>query len=160
MSTSNLSLIRRLSISNDLTDDECLTLCGVMENRKLDDGEFLFQEGEVDNTLYGIARGRLEAVADTGGGEHISLQIFKEGDVVGELGFLDGTGHSAGVISIGESEVLTLKRDDLEALLGKEPKLVYGVMRGIVRTVHAILRRMNLQYTEMNNYISKQHGRY
>lgn len=160
MSTNNLSLIRKLSISSDLTDDECLALCAIMQNRKLEDGEFLFQEGEVDYTLYGIAEGRLEAVTDTGSGEHISLQIFKSGDVVGVLGFLDGSGHSAGVMSIGESEVLTLRRDQFEALLEQEPKLVYGVMRGIVRTVHAILRRMNLQYIEMNNYISKQHGRY
>ncbi len=160
MSDANLGLIRKLSISMDLTDEDCLALCDIMENRKLADGEFLFQEGEVDHTLYAIAEGRLEAVTDTGGGDHISLQIFKAGDVVGELGFLDGTGHSAGVMSIGESEVLAMNREKFESLLDDNPQLVYGVMRGIVRTVHAILRRMNLQYTEMNNYISKQHGRY
>ena len=30
----------------------------------------------------------------------------------------------------------------------------------LVRTVHAILLRMNLQYVELTNYITKQHGRY
>jgi CRP-like cAMP-binding protein len=160
MSDANLRLIRKLSISLDLTDEDCLALYDIMENRKLADGEFLFQEGEVDHTLYAIAKGRLEAVTDTGGGEHIGLQTFKAGDVVGELGFLDGTGHSAGMMSIGESEVLAMNRERFESLLDDNPQLVYGVMRGIVRTVHAILRRMNLQYTEMNSYISKQHGRY
>jgi CRP/FNR family transcriptional regulator, cyclic AMP receptor protein len=33
-------------------------------------------------------------------------------------------------------------------------------MRAIVRTVHSILLRMNLQYVELTNYITKQHGRY
>ena len=28
------------------------------------------------------------------------------------------------------------------------------------RDWHGILRRMNLQYVEMTNYITKQHGRY
>jgi CRP/FNR family cyclic AMP-dependent transcriptional regulator len=34
------------------------------------------------------------------------------------------------------------------------------VMRAIMRTVHRILRSMNLQYVELTNYIAKQHGRY
>jgi hypothetical protein len=29
-----------------------------------------------------------------------------------------------------------------------------------MRTVHRILRSMNLQYVELTNYIAKQHGRY
>jgi len=37
---------------------------------------------------------------------------------------------------------------------------MYAVMRTILRTVHSILRRMNLQYVELSNYITKQHGRY
>jgi hypothetical protein len=33
-------------------------------------------------------------------------------------------------------------------------------MRGTIRTVHRILREINLQYVELNNYITKTHGRY
>jgi len=39
-------------------------------------------------------------------------------------------------------------------------RLVYEVMRNVVRKVHAILRRMNVQYVGMTNYMTKQHGRY
>jgi hypothetical protein len=61
---------------------------------------------------------------------------------------------------MNNSEVFSLSRPDLEAFLAKDPDLVYKVMRSIVRTVHAILRRMNTQFVEMSNYISHQHGRY
>jgi hypothetical protein len=33
-------------------------------------------------------------------------------------------------------------------------------MRAIVRTVHAIQRRLSMQSVELTNYIYKQHGRY
>ena len=33
-------------------------------------------------------------------------------------------------------------------------------MRGVVRHVHGIVRRMNMQSVEMSNYIYKQGGRY
>jgi len=160
MSSNDLSKIRALSITSDLTDEELDTLCDVMQHRVLKDGDILLTEGDTDHVLFGIASGRLEAVKDTGMGDHITLQVFKPGDIVGELGFLDGNCHCASIISVGQSEVLSLERDVLEGMLDEHPKLVYSLMRGIIRSVHAILTRMNLQYAEMNNYISKQHGRY
>ena len=80
--------------------------------------------------------------------------------MIGQLGFIDGVEHSAGVRALNNCEVFTLHRNDLEALLLEDPDLVYKVMRAIVRTVHTILRRMNIQYVEMSNYITKDHGRY
>jgi hypothetical protein len=38
--------------------------------------------------------------------------------------------------------------------------IVYKVMRGVVRDVHGIVRRMNAQSAELSNYIYRIHGRY
>jgi CRP-like cAMP-binding protein len=76
------------------------------------------------------------------------------------MGFVDGTEHSASLRAVGKTAVVSLRRQDLEAVLTSKPEVVYGVMRGVVRTVHRILREMNLQYVELNNYITKTHGRY
>ncbi|NJN48029.1 MAG: cyclic nucleotide-binding domain-containing protein, partial [Candidatus Competibacteraceae bacterium] len=83
-----------------------------------------------------------------------------EGDMAGELGFIDGLEHSAALRALGDCEVLSLEREKFESLLHTDPELVYKVMRTIVRAVHSIVRRMNAQYVEMTNYIFKQHGRY
>jgi CRP-like cAMP-binding protein len=76
------------------------------------------------------------------------------------MGFVDGTERSANLRAVGKTVVVSLRRQDLETLLSSKPEVVYGVMRGVVRTVHRILREMNLQYVELNNYITKTHGRY
>ena len=44
--------------------------------------------------------------------------------------------------------------------MNAKPQLVYGIMRGIIRSVHRILGEMNMHYVELNNYITKTHGRY
>ena len=88
------------------------------------------------------------------------MHILHEGEMAGELGFIDGLEHSAALRAIGDCEVFSLKREKFELLMNDDPDLVYKVMRAIVRTVHSILRRMNIQYVEMTNYIYKQHGRY
>jgi CRP-like cAMP-binding protein len=102
----------------------------------------------------------MEAVARTAGGDWVTLQLLREGDMVGEMGFIDGVEHSASLRALGNCELIRLERDSFEELLKTDPELTYKVMRAIVREVHRILRGMNTQYMEMSNYISKQHGRY
>ena len=102
----------------------------------------------------------MEVVSHSAGGEQVGLQILRAGDILGELGFLDGVEHSAGVRAMGNCELLRLDRSSFEELLEKDPDLVYKVMRAIVRTVHRILRNMNFQQVELTNYIAKMNGRY
>ena len=67
---------------------------------------------------------------------------------------------SATVVAKTDSKVLLLDRARFESMLNTNPAIVYYVMRGIVRHVHGIVRRMNMQSVQMSNYIFKQGGRY
>lgn len=157
--TTDCGPLRGSSICSELSDAECAILAGVVKRRALKNDEILIEEDQVDNCLYVISSGALEVCRRTGG-DWISLHVLKSGDLAGELGFIDGQPHSASLRAIGPTEVFILERAAFESLLPGHPKVIYGVMRTILRTVHAILRRMNLQYIELSNYITKQHGRY
>ncbi|HFD79691.1 MAG TPA: cyclic nucleotide-binding domain-containing protein [Gammaproteobacteria bacterium] len=153
-------LIQRSTLTSDLSPEQCTELAGLSVVRELDDGELLIEQGKIDETLHIIGEGALAVERKTGGAEKVTLFVLKCGDLAGELGFIDGTEHSASLRAIGKTTVVSLRRQDLESVLESSPRLVYGVMRGIVRTVHRILREMNMQYVELNNYITKTHGRY
>lgn len=147
-------------LGSELSEAQIDVLAKLITVMSLDDGEFLLEEGHADDMLYVVASGRLEACKNVGGGEYVTLQVLHTGDMAGELGFIDGRKHSASLRAIGECSVFGLRRSDLEGLLQTDGELVYKVMRAIIRTVHRILRQMNIQYAEMQNYIAKQHGRY
>ncbi len=59
-----------------------------------------------------------------------------------------------------DSSVLTLEPDDFEALVDTHPRLVYKVMRAIFRITHTNLMRVNLERSELANYMLKTGGRY
>jgi CRP-like cAMP-binding protein len=158
--TAYRDLLKKSSLGEELTESQCEILAGIITVRELEDGDVLFNEGDKDDALHVIAQGRLEVVRSTGAGEWVTLHILREGDMAGELSFVDGLEHSAGLRAVGSSKVFSLTRKQFEGLLQQDAELVYNVMRAIVRTVHDILRRMNLHYVEMSNYIAKQHGRY
>lgn len=144
----------------ELGKEDCRTLAGVMTVRALADAEVLIEEGHVDDTLHVIVSGALAVTRNTAAGTWVTLQLLRQGDIAGELGFLDGKEHSATLRATGATEIYSLARPALESLLQAHPHLVYRVMRAIVRVVHMILLRMNLEYVELTNYITKQHGRY
>lgn len=157
---STCDLIQHSSLISDLNQAECEDLSSIATSRTLQDKEVLIEQGQKDETLHIVSSGALAVERGTSGSDSITLHILKPGDLAGEMGFVDGTEHSATLRAMGPTSVVSISRKDLESLLPTKPEVVYGLMRGIVRTAHRILREMNLQSVELSNYITKVHGRY
>lgn len=156
--TANLVLLS--SLGAELSDDEASVLGGLMTPRELADGDFLINEGTTDDSLHVLLEGKLEVVKHTGGGDVAGLAILREGDLAGELSFIDGHEHTVALRALCQTHVLSLKREDFESIVDEHPRLTYKVMRAIARSTHRIVHRMNSEFIELNNYIFKQHGRY
>jgi CRP/FNR family cyclic AMP-dependent transcriptional regulator len=154
------SLIQHSSLMSDLSESQCNDLSLIATTRSLEDKEVLIEQGQTDETLHIVSNGALAVERGTAGGDVIILHILRPGDLAGELGFVDGTEHTATLRAMGPASVISIGRTELESLLPSKPEVVYGLMRGIVRTAHRILREMNLQSVELSNYITKAHGRY
>ena len=154
------NLILLSSLGAELSDEEAGVLSGLMHPRELADGDYLITEGTTDNSLHVVVEGKLEVVKKTTADDEASLAILREGDLAGELSFIDGHEHTVGLRALAHSKVLSLERDEFEKVIDDNPKLVYKVMRAIARSTHRIVHRMNLENIELNNYIFKQHGRY
>ena len=118
-----------------------------------------FRLGDINNNPY-VMDGDIIVTRNAGGDEYVTLDHLKPGDIAGAMGFIDGKKHSATLRAVKDAHVLKLQRDELEAMLEEHPRLVYKIMKMIVRSVHKTLVRMNRQFVEMNNYIMKEHGRY
>ena len=153
-------LIPQSALGTDLSDDEVEILGALMTERKLDDGEFLFEDGTNDDSLHVILTGKLEVVKRTGGDEYSSLAVLRDGELAGELSFIDGAPHTVGLRALCETQVLSLSRSAFEGIVDSNPQLVYKVMRAVARSAHRIVHRMNTEFVELSNYIFKQHGRY
>ena len=147
-------------LGTELSAEQASALAEKVAVLCMKDGDFLLEEGHSDSFLYVIVDGKLEVTKSVSGAEHVTLHLLHAGDMAGELGFIDGLEHSAGLRAMGNCTVFSLSRENLESFLTTDPEITYRVMRAITRTVHGILRRMNIQHVEMHNYISKQHGRY
>jgi len=158
--TDMAKLVLQSSLGAELSEEQAGVLGDLLESRDLADGEFLISEGTADDSLHILLDGKLEVVKHTSGDNLASLAVLREGDLAGELSFIDGELHTVGLRALCDSRVLSLAREDFEGTIDEHPQLAYKVMRAVTRSAHRIVHRMNYEFIELNNYIFKQHGRY
>lgn len=147
------------SLGQELKLNECQLLIGVMGVRELKDGEVLVKEGDADNTLFILTKGKL-AVSSMIDDEDVTVYTMKVGECAGTRAFVDLAPRNASLTAVGASTVYTLEPGDFESLLDSHPKVVYKVMRALFRLTHINLMRMNVETQELSNYIHKSGGRY
>jgi CRP-like cAMP-binding protein len=152
--------LRNNRLAAELDDREVDVLAGLLTLRDLKSGEVLVAEGTTDNHLYVVVHGVLGVVKGAGTPDAVTLHTLSSGDFVDELGFMDGTPYYAAKVALSDMQVLGLEREKLESILESHPRIVYRVMRAIVRVAHQVQRRLSMQQSELSNYIYKQHGRY
>jgi CRP/FNR family transcriptional regulator, cyclic AMP receptor protein len=152
-------LVEHSPLGVELENGEIELLGSLMEERHLSDGDFLIEDGGSDNSLHVILDGKVEVVKRSGG-DYASLAVLREGELAGELSFIDGTPHTVGIRALCNTHVLSLTREAFEGIIDSHPQLVYKVMRAVARSAHRIVHRMNTEFMELSNYIFKQHGRY
>ena len=154
MPQTTCELIKSSVLSNDLTQEECLTLASICTVKDFQDDDIIFKEGEITHSLFVIVDGKAGVNKEVVDGDDITLHVLKKGDLIGEMSFLDGQPHSVTVKSLGKTQTVVIQRDGFEELLNTHPHLVYKVMKTIIRTSHDIVRKMNAQYLQLNNYVN------
>jgi CRP-like cAMP-binding protein len=158
-----LATLHNSNLTEELRDAEIEALANIMSVHAYKAGEYLLQPGDtrLNKTLMVLAEGEVEATA-TVAGENVTLHLLQPGDIAGIITFVGGdvTQISATVLVKQDCKMLLLERSRFENLLNTNPAIVYYIMRGLVRHVHGIVRRMNMQSVEMTNYIHRTGGRY
>ncbi|GMR04554.1 MAG: hypothetical protein BMS9Abin23_0452 [Thermodesulfobacteriota bacterium] len=146
-------LLRDQQFFVDLNDEELAVIAGITEKKTFKTGETIFKDSEDGQRLYIIKSGEVKACKTAPDGELFTLTILKDGDIFGEMSFLDGRPHSSAIIAISDLKVFVIRRADFENVVDENPRLIYKIMRNIVFNIHSIVRGMNTRYMEMINYM-------
>lgn len=150
------------TVTEELSPEEVEILAELFEVQDYKAGEAIVQpaDHQPDN-LYILAHGDIEVTIDSSG-EKSTIHVLRPGDLAGIITFAGGAASqvSATLYAVGDTKVLSMQRIQFETLINSHPMIVYKVMRGVVRNVHGIVRRVNSQSAELSNYIYRTHGRY
>lgn len=150
------------TITEELNEAEVDIIAELFEIQNFKAGQAIVRPGvDQPDNLYILAHGEIQVMIQSHEGD-AAIHVLKPGDLAGIITFAGGTSAhiSATLSAVGDTKVLSMPRAKFETLINTHPMIVYKVMRGVVRDVHGIVRRMNAQSAELSNYIYRIHGRY
>jgi len=101
---------------------DLVELARLLRRRTVPEGEILWRQGGEARELVFIVDGSVSASLRVPGDRTVEIGIAGPGEVVGEIGLLDGNGHTMSVRVTEAATVLALGRLDFAALLaGQHP---------------------------------------
>ena len=101
-------------------------------------GSILIRQGDIGETMYVILNGRVRVQREHAAlAEPVLLAELDAGQVVGEMGLLDGEPRSATVIAIDEVEAVELTATDLTEVMLEHPDVATTLLKTLSRRVRS-----------------------
>lgn len=105
-----------------LSPGERAQLETVSESYKYSKGEHVIFDSDSEGILYLIEKGSAEVVVQSDEGEkHVAL--LREGEIIGEIGFLTGRLRTADVITLADAEIRFYEIERLKPLFLERPEI-------------------------------------
>lgn len=97
-----ITLLKKIDHFNDFTSADINSLLDLGRLREYKPGDVIIKEGDYDCWVYFLLSGGLEIVKD---GQRVGL-MHRAGDLVGEMGVIDGSPRSATIQAVKPSMLL------------------------------------------------------
>ncbi len=116
-----LSLLRNHALFRDLPAPAVERLGSYMKTRKVSRGSTIFSKGDPGSGLMGVLAGSVKVSVASPEGKDIVLNVFREGDVFGEIALLDGRPRTADATAMSDCELAVIERRDFIPFLTSNP---------------------------------------
>ncbi len=93
-------------------------------------GQVVMRQGSESDSLHIVVKGKVEVERDVAG-KTIHLAELRQGDIVGEMGVLNGDARTATVKALEDLETLEIGAAHLKKVFQQDPEVLLAVMKVI-----------------------------
>lgn len=132
----------------DLSHEDAACVVGYMGLVGFGAGATVFREGDASHTSYLllVLSGEVSVeTADPRGGGQVAISVLGPGNIIGEMGLLDGSPRSATCVASTALQAGGLSRKALERLIEDNPRVGAKLMIGLSKRLADRLRAMSEQ---------------
>jgi len=129
--------IRNVSFFSTLSDHELEMVARIAHVKSFSKGYMVFEEGEKRDTLYIVLKGRVKvSLFDEDGREYILDIIGKDG-FFGELSLFEELSGFANVMTLEQSDLLIIRRNDFMRLLMENRDFSMSMIKELSKRLRA-----------------------
>ncbi len=119
----------------DLSAEDEAAIRPLLRQRAIPAGATVFQRGDAADVVYLVISGQLRISVTSADGRELAFRVVGPGEMVGELGLLDGSRRSADLTALRPSVLAGLSQEALRRLFATRPTIAAGVIRFLCRRV-------------------------
>lgn len=120
-------------------DARLATVASSLRARRFRDGETIFHQGDLGDSLHVVSRGAVKIVLPSAEDqEPVIVATLKPGDFFGVLALLDDTPRSATAVAHGATETLVLRREAFLTLLDDDRSLRRALLAALADEIRSI----------------------
>lgn len=130
-----IELLKKINVFKGLNDKALFELSSIADRRIYDSGSIVLYQGDIGNSAYIVANGRLKAFLKNTGDREKTLKIFESGSYFGELTLFGEGMRTAFVKAMSKCELLMIPKDRFLQLIENYPIIAINILGGICHTL-------------------------
>ena len=123
-----VNFLKQIPLFTSLKDEELEAINKLSLNNTCPKDTVILLEDEEGDTLFIIVKGKVKVTTFSESGKEVIFSLLSEGDFFGDMSLLDGNPRSATVISIKDSELRLIRRNDFKNLMEKHPGIALKLL--------------------------------
>ena len=140
--------LRLIPLFSELNESELKSLANTCVRQTFKKDNMVLIEEEVGSTMFIILCGRVKISRISDEGREVILSIMVDGDFFGEMAILDGQTRSANAVTLEDTEMLIIRRENFLQLLHDYPQIAINLLKELahrLRRSDAQIKSLSLQ---------------
>lgn len=150
MANVHASYLGQLPLFATLSTAVLTTIAARFTTQFINQGQIIFQQGDIGDRFYLIARGQVEVLVRNAEGVEQKIDAMSDGDYFGETALLQDAPRNATIRTLTDALLLILPKQTFLSLLDELPALRVAVDQHIERTLENRARK-NVDETILQN---------
>jgi CRP-like cAMP-binding protein len=144
----DISLLKYIPIFSELSETDLQKISRAATKQLYRKDNMILIEEEIGSTMFIILTGRVKISRISDDGREVILSILSEGDFFGEMSILDGETRSANVVTLEDSQILVIRREDFLQMLHDFPQIAINLLKELahrLRKSDSQIKSLSLQ---------------
>ncbi len=142
----DIGFLNYIPLFSELSEDNLREIVKLAARQVYKKDNMILIEEEIGSTMFIILDGRVKISRISDDGREVILSILSEGDFFGEMSILDGQNRSANVVTLDDSKIMVIRREDFLQMLHDYPQIAINLLKELAQR----LRRSDAQIKSLS----------
>ena len=138
--------LQMIPLFSELSDNQLENISNFAVKQLYKKDNMVLIEEEIGSTMFVIVSGRVKISRISDEGREVILSILVDGDFFGEMAILDGQTRSANAVTLEDTELLIIRRENFLEMLHKYPQVAINLLKELAHR----LRRSDSQIKSLS----------